>query len=77
MIPPVFMRLRVNGFGIRLPVVLLWPLLLLLAPIVFLLGLLTLQPLYALEVYYGLLCSLRGLQVYVNQPGSIVELQLR
>ena len=77
MIPPIFMRLRVNGFGVWLPVVLLWPFLLLLAPFVALFGAFTAQPLRAVEAYYFLLCSFRGLQVHVRQPGQIVDIQLR
>ncbi len=77
MIPPFLLRLRVNGFGIWLPVVLLWPILALAVPLVALLGLFTAQPFGAVETYYTLLCSFRGLQVHVKQPGNTVDLQLR
>jgi hypothetical protein len=77
MIPPMLLRLRVNGFGIWLPLILLWPLALLFAPLVVLVALLALQPIRGLCVYYNLLCSLRGLQVHVRQPGNNVDIQVR
>jgi len=75
MMPPALLRLQVNGFGIWLPIVLLWPFLFLLAPFVFLAGLFTLRPLDTVEAFFGLLAALRGLSVRVDQPGNSVNIQ--
>lgn len=67
MIPPSLLYLRVDRFGLWLPLFLVWPLLIVAAPFVFAFGLLTLHPFAALAVFYELFCSLRGLIIDVNE----------
>ncbi len=86
--PPSILRLRIrnggSGFGLWIPVILVWPLLvligLLLSPLVIVLSA-VLWPtgwgkplLFFGPVIFALLCSLRGLKVDVNDSGEGVTL---
>ncbi|MGZ3649691.1 MAG: hypothetical protein ACXVB9_03510 [Bdellovibrionota bacterium] len=70
------MLFRFNWLRLWLPIFLLWPLALLIAPFLMLLGLFTLQPIRSVVLFYGLLCALRGLRVQVEHPGQRIKIQI-
>ena len=67
----MILSLNIQGWRIWLPIVLLWPLVL---AAFFLVGLFTFQPFRAVAIGFRFLCSLRGLQVDVNNK---INFQLR
>lgn len=76
MIPPSLAYLRINGFGIWLPLFLLWPIALLAAPILLIVSLFTRKPLGFLTGSYALACALRGTLIDVEQPDNIVKIRI-
>jgi len=87
MIPPAMLRLKIRdaqnkGFGLWLPILLLWPLFILfgilLLPLVLLVSAFKFGPFKgpkAVALFYELFCSLRGLQVNVQgADGSSVKI---
>jgi hypothetical protein len=76
-LPPMLARLRIGSVSIWLPLFLLWPLVLLLAVPLFVVGMLVLPflrgpaPLEAVRFcggLYAVLCGLRGTSVSVDAP---------
>jgi hypothetical protein len=53
----------------------LWPLALLAAPVLLLVGLILLRPVRLALVSYQLFCALRGLDIDIRQPGNVVQLK--
>lgn len=76
MIPPSLLYLRVQGFALWLPLFLLWPLALLLAPFLLLASLFTRDPLRFSAESYRLCCALRGTDIEVEQPGQRVTIRI-
>ncbi len=76
MIPPSLMYLRIGGFGVWLPLFLLWPLGLLLLPFVLLLALFAGKPLRLPLEFYRLCCGFRGTDILVEQPGQRVAIKI-
>lgn len=76
MIPPSLLYLRIGAFGLWLPLFLLWPLGLLLAPILLLVSLFSGKPYrFAVEAY-RLCCAFRGTRVDIEQPGQRINIKV-
>jgi len=70
------MKLRIQGFRVWLPVFLiLWPLLLLAAPVGVLVSLFSRQPLRFVGLSYEMLCALRGLDIDIQQSDNVVQIK--
>jgi hypothetical protein len=68
-------------FRLRIPILLIWvlllPIVLLLAPLVFVAGLVArVGPFRGVAVFWQLFCGLRGLQVTVDDPGAAVSIRI-
>ena len=76
MIPPSLLYLRIQKFGLWLPLFLLWPLALILAPFVLIFGLISGKPLRFFVEAYRLCCALRGTLINVEQPGQRIKIRI-
>lgn len=76
MIPPSLVYLRIQKFGVWLPLFLLWPLALILAPFVLIASLFTRAPPSFFVEAYRVCCALRGTLIDVEQPGQRIEIRI-
>lgn len=76
MIPPSLLYLRIQRVGLWLPLFLLWPLALLLAPLVLVFGLFSRKPLRFWIEGWRFTCALRGTLIEVEQPGQRIKIKI-